>query len=115
MSVKPSVYRAQPGSKPASRTAPTSVRNLWATIRLLLIPSILSIVGMLMVILVPTGTIQWHWNDLWMSFLFIGLLYGIHVWLNITKPRADQVILPVVGVIMALGLVMMQRLEPSLA
>src|SRR5947209_11386625 len=114
MSVKPSVYRAQPGSKPASRTAAPFARNLWATIRrlrwtefrLLLIPSLLSIVGMLMVILVPTGAVQWQWTGIWQSFLFTGLLYGLHVWLNITRPRTDQVVLPLVGVIMALGLVM---------
>ena len=38
----------------------------------MLIPSLLSIIGMLMVILVPVGAAQWQWTDLWMSFLFIG-------------------------------------------
>jgi cell division protein FtsW (lipid II flippase) len=90
-------------------------RLRWTEFRLLLIPSLLSIVGMLMVILVPTGSVQWRWTDIWMSFLFIGLLYGVHAWLNVTRPRADQVLLPLVGTIMALGLVMIQRLEPSLA
>ena len=70
---------------------------------------------MLMVILVPTGAIHWEWKDMWMSFLFIGLLYGVHTWLNFSKPRADQVLLPIVAVIMSLGLVMVQRLEPALA
>ncbi|HMC96066.1 MAG TPA: hypothetical protein VKG92_00290, partial [Flavobacteriales bacterium] len=87
----------------------------WTEFRLLVIPALLSVVGMLMVILVPTGAIQWQWIDIWMSFVFIGLLYGIHIWLNITRPTADQVIFPIVCVVMALGLVMMQRLEPSLA
>ncbi len=92
------------------------VRGLrWTEFRLLIIPSILSIVGMLMVILVPTGSVQWQWTDLWMSFLFIGLLYGAHVLLNVTRPRADQVLLPLVGTLVVLGLVMIQRLEPSLS
>lgn len=101
--------------RPARKWFDTVKHLRWTEFRLLLAPSILSIVGMLMVILVPTGAIQWQWTDLWMSFLFIGLLYGIHVWLNFARPRADQVLLPVVAVIMALGLVMVQRLEPALA
>lgn len=91
------------------------IRDLrWTEFRLLLIPALLSIVGMLMVILVPTGAMQWQWKDLWMSFLFIGLAYGIHLYLNLAKPRADQVLLPIVATIMVLGLVMIQRLEPAL-
>lgn len=86
----------------------------WTEFRLLLIPSVLSIIGMLMVILVPTGAMQWQWKDLWMSFLFIGLTYGIHLYLNVAKPRADQVLLPIVATIMVLGLVMIERLEPAL-
>ena len=92
------------------------VRGLrWTEFRLLIIPSVLSIVGMLMVVLVPTGALQWQWTDLWMSFVFIGLLYAAHVWLNITRPRADQVLLPLVATIMTLGMVMVFRLEPVLA
>jgi cell division protein FtsW (lipid II flippase) len=49
-----------------------------------------------------------------MSFLFIGLLYGIHAWLNMTRPNADQVLLPITATIMVLGLVIIQRLEPAL-
>ena len=99
-----------------------SQRNFWSTVRgfrwrefrLLLAPSMLSIVGMLMVILVPTGDIQWQWKDIWMSFLFIGLIYGIHAWLNVTRPNADQVLLPLTATAMVLGLVIIQRLEPAL-
>src|SRR5438552_4244784 len=126
MSVKPSPYTPQTGTgslQAAPQVARAVPRSLWAAIRrlrwtefrLLLIPSLLSIIGMLMVILVPTGTIQWQWNDIWMSFLFTGLLYGSHVWLNIARPRADQVLLPMVATVTALGLVMIQRLEPALA
>jgi cell division protein FtsW (lipid II flippase) len=90
-------------------------RYRWTEFRLLLIPSLLSIIGMLMVILVPVGAAQWKWTDLWMSFLFIALLYGMHLWLHFTRPRTDQVLLPVVATATVLGLVMIQRLEPSLA
>ncbi|HVF99494.1 MAG TPA: FtsW/RodA/SpoVE family cell cycle protein [Chloroflexia bacterium] len=107
---------------PAVQPGPSRARQFWGTVRglrwtefrLLLIPSILSIVGMLMVILVPTGAMQWQWKDLWMSFVFIGLLAGLHLYLNVFKPRADQVLLPITATIMVLGLVMIQRLEPAL-
>ncbi len=108
----PSVHQT---GKLRKRTLWGRVRDLrWTEFRLLLIPSILSVIGMLMVILVPTGAMQWQWKDLWMSFLFIGLAYGIHLYLNLAKPRADQVLLPIVATIMVLGLVMIQRLEPAL-
>src|SRR4051794_5915718 len=97
---------AAPAQRRASRqvTGPTGwiaqIRRLrWTEFRLLIIPSVLSIVGMLMVILVPVGRVQWQWTDIWMSFLFIGLLYGAHAWLNVTRPRADQILLPVVATI----------------
>ncbi len=57
---------------------------------------------------------RWEWKDLWMSFLFIGLFYATHLWLNITRPGADQVLLPLVASLTMLGLVMVQRLEPAL-
>src|SRR5207302_10628536 len=61
------------------RSAWATVRRLrWTEFRLLLAPSLLSIIGMLMVILVPTGAIQWQWTGIWQSFLFTGLLYGLH-------------------------------------
>lgn len=99
------------------------IRRLrWTEFQLLVVPAVLSILGMIMVILVPTsiatnktaGDIVWHWPDLWMSFLFIALLAGIHLWLNITAPDADQVLLPVVATLTGLGLIMVQRLELSL-
>ena len=107
---------------PAVQTGPSRAGRFWGTVRslrwtefrLLLIPSILSIVGMLMVILVPTGEMQWQWKDLWMSFVFLGLLAALHLFLNFAKPRADQVLLPITATIMVLGLVMIQRLEPAL-
>jgi cell division protein FtsW (lipid II flippase) len=88
----------------------------WTEFWLLLIPSILSIVGMLIVIVVrpEAEVVQWEWKDLWMSFLFISLFYGTHVCLNLTRPGADQVLLPLVSTVTMLGLVMVQRLEPAL-
>lgn len=120
----PSTYHGKTGSlqNAAPGVASASPRRLWATIRrlrwtefrLLVAPSLVSIVGMLTVLLVQTGQTQWQWSDIGTSFVFIGLLYGIHTWLNVTKSHADQVLLPLVAVLMAIGLVTIQRLEPSL-
>ncbi|MDQ6693157.1 MAG: FtsW/RodA/SpoVE family cell cycle protein [Chloroflexota bacterium] len=111
----PSPIVRGPAVRANKRSFWSVLRDLrWTEFRLLLIPSILSIVGMLMVILVPTGVVHWEARDLWMSFLFIGLIYGLHMWLNFTKPHADQVLLPIVATIMVVGLVMIQRLEPAL-
>ena len=105
------------------RATLTLFRRLrWTELQLLVVPAVLSLLGMLMVILVPTyggtaqtaGAIVWHWPDLWMSFLFIALLLGIHIWLTATQPAADQVLLPVVAALTGLGLIMIQRLELSL-
>ena len=110
-----SPYKPVLAKPPSQRNFWLMVRGFrWREFRLLLLPSLLSIVGMLMVILVPTGDVQWQWKDIWMSFLFIGLLYGIHAWLNMTRPNADQVLLPITATIMVLGLVIIQRLEPAL-
>ncbi|MGI8587679.1 MAG: FtsW/RodA/SpoVE family cell cycle protein [Chloroflexia bacterium] len=86
----------------------------WTEFQLLLVPAILSLVGMLIVIVVPTEKLALTWRDLWMSFLFIGLLYATHFFLGATQRGADQVLLPVVGVITGLGMITIQRLQPSL-
>jgi len=108
------------------RTTFDRIRRLrWTEFQLLIIPAILSILGMLIVILVPSvpiftaattpaGAVSWGWADLWMSLLFVALLLGIHLWLNFTQPSADQILLPVVATLTVLGLIMIQRLEPSL-
>ncbi len=106
----------QGGAQPQAGVWSRWRRWRWTEFWLLVIPSLLSIVGMLTVIVVrpEAGAVQWEWKDLWMSFLFIGLFYATHVWLNITRPGADQVLLPLVASLTMLGLVMVQRLEPAL-
>ena len=89
---------------------------------MLIIPAVLSMMGMLMVILVPThrhatdrGRHAWNWTDLWMSFLFIALPGGHRtIWLNFTQPRRRPGLLPVVATLTGLGLIMIQRLQLSL-
>jgi len=87
----------------------------WTEFQLLVVPAVLSLVGMLIVIVVPTGDLHFTWRELWMSLLFVGLLYASHFFLGATQRRADQVLLPVVGAIVALGMIMIWRLQLSLS
>lgn len=92
------------------------LRSLRLTeLQLLLAPAALMLLGTLIVILVPLGTVSWTWRDLWMALVFIGLVLAIHVWFNYRERQADQVLLPLVTILAAMGLILIQRLEPSLA
>lgn len=84
-------------------------------LQLLFAPVALMLLGTLLVILVPLGTLTWTWRDLWMALVFIGLVLGIHVWFNYRERQSDQLLLPLVATLSALGLILIQRLEPSLA
>lgn len=42
-------------------------------------------------------------------------LFVVHIWLSLRHPRADQVLLPTAAMLAALSMVMVARLEPSLA
>ncbi|HUS17544.1 MAG TPA: FtsW/RodA/SpoVE family cell cycle protein [Chloroflexia bacterium] len=86
----------------------------WTEFQLLIVPAILSLVGMLIVIVVPTGNLSFTWRDLWMSLLFVGLLVATHLVLGAMSRGADQILLPAVAIITALGLIMIQRLQLSL-
>src|SRR3954453_17598459 len=86
----------------------------WTEFQLLIVPAALGVIGMLIVIVVPTGNLSFTWRDLWMSLLFVGLLLGTHLFLGATQRGADQVFLPIVGVIIALGMIMIWRLQLSL-
>ena len=86
----------------------------WTEFQLLVVPAVISLIGMLIVLAVPAGDLHFNWRDLWMSLLFIGLVYGTHLFLGATNRGADQVLLPLVAGIVALGLITIWRLEPSL-
>jgi cell division protein FtsW (lipid II flippase) len=89
-------------------------RLRFTELQLLLVPSALMLLGTLIVILVPQGTMSWTWRDIWMALVFIGLLVATHIWLNYRGRRSDQLLIPVIASLSALGLILIQRLEPSL-
>jgi cell division protein FtsW (lipid II flippase) len=81
---------------------------------LLLPPSLLAVLGMLMIFLVPTGRVQWTWGDIWVSLAFAAIVLGISVTFGIRGFNGDQVVLPVIASLSILGLLMIQRLHPDL-
>ncbi len=87
----------------------------WIEIQLLVVPSLISLLGLAMVLLAPLNAFSLTWRDLWTSIVFIALLFAVNIWLTISRPDADQVIFPVVAMLTALGLTMSQRLQPSLS
>ncbi len=84
-----------------------------AEIQLLIVPALLAVVGMLLVILVPRKAVNWEAKDLWMTFVFIGLLVVSHLILTFALPKADQMVLPLISSLTAIGLVMAYRLDST--
>ena len=81
---------------------------------LLIPPALLAIVGMLMIFLVPTGQVDWSWNDIWVSLAFAGAMLGMSLTFSIRGFRGDQLILPLVAALAVIGILMIQRLHPDL-
>jgi cell division protein FtsW (lipid II flippase) len=79
------------------------------------VPSLLAVLGQLIVFLVPIGDVAFTWRDIWVSLAFVALLYGMHFWFSAMGFRGDQTLLPLVATLAGLGLVMIMRLQPALA
>jgi len=100
---------------PKAKKPPRLRRQLrWTELQLLLLPIALVLIGMIIVISVPHQQVGWSARDLWMTFVFIGLVIGSNLALTIWLPRSDQLILPLISSLTAFGLIMTQRLETSL-
>ncbi|HEX5506233.1 MAG TPA: FtsW/RodA/SpoVE family cell cycle protein [Thermomicrobiales bacterium] len=82
--------------------------------QLLIVPSLLVVVGLLTIVLVPRGDTAFTWRDIWVSFAFIGILFGLNAWFSAMGFRGDQLVLPLVATLAGLGLIVIQRLQPAL-
>ncbi len=82
--------------------------------QLLIVPSLATIVGLLTIYLASTGTLDWDWRDIWISFAFMGAVMAITLIFSATRFTGDQVIFPLTVVLSGLGLLVIQRLQPSL-
>lgn len=83
-------------------------------LRLLIPPSLLAIIGMLMIFLVPTGRVEWSWSDIWVSLVFAGAVIAMSLTFGIRGFHGDQLVLPLVATLSIIGILMIQRLHPDL-
>lgn len=90
-------------------------RPRWTELRLLFLPATMTLIGLLTIVLVPRATIEWSWGDLWVGFAFGGLALGVSLAFSAARFTGDQLILPLVTTVSAIGLLEMQRLGPALA
>lgn len=98
-----------------SRLSAALGRVRFTELQLLVVPSLLTIVGLLTIFLASTKDLNWHWSDIWVSLAFMAGVFGISFWLSAAGFRGDQVIFPIVVALSGLGLLMIQRLGPDLA
>ena len=83
--------------------------------QLLIAPSLMALIGLLTIFLVPRGSQSWTWSDIWVSVAFVTVLFAMTVSFSLLGFRGDQTLLPVTAVLAGLGLLVVQRLHPSLA
>jgi cell division protein FtsW (lipid II flippase) len=90
-------------------------RIRFTELQLLVVPSLMTVVGLLTIYLASTRDLNWDWRDIWVSLAFMGAVFSISGWLSITGFRGDQVLFPIVVSLSGLGLLLIQRLGPDLA
>ncbi|MGH9173972.1 MAG: FtsW/RodA/SpoVE family cell cycle protein, partial [Vicinamibacterales bacterium] len=89
-------------------------RIRFTELQLLIVPSAMTIVGLLTIYLASTRDLDWRWQDIWISLAFMGAVFFISAWLSATGFKGDQVLFPIVVCIAGLGLLVIQRLSPDL-
>lgn len=98
------------------RRAPGPIGRLRLTELQLLVPAaLMTIVGLLTIYLAPRGDLLWDWSDIRVSLIYAAAIAGISIGFSVVRLGADQVILPLVAMLAALGLLIVQRLGPALA
>lgn len=86
----------------------------WLELQLLVIPAAVSLIGLLTIALARVGSTRWSWGDLTVSLIFIVAVFATSFWLTLLKVQGDQIFLPIVVMLACLGLLLSQRLGPSL-
>lgn len=79
-------------------------------LELLLFPSALIVGGLLLLTIVERGVVNWQPRDLSTSAAFVAALLLVHAFFTFRRFRGDQVLFPLVAMLTALGLVLIQRL-----
>jgi cell division protein FtsW (lipid II flippase) len=89
-------------------------RLRFTELQLLIVPSAMTIVGLLTIYLASTRDLDWDWRDIWVSLAFMGVVIAMSLVFSISGFAGDQVIFPVTVAISGLGLLVIQRLAPAL-
>jgi cell division protein FtsW (lipid II flippase) len=92
-------------------------RYRWRELQLLLLPALFMLTGMFMLILVDNEAKQINLptiDSLVPAIGVIAALLTMHILLTIILPQADQVLLPIVGLLSIFGVLMALRLGPQL-
>lgn len=74
-----------------------------------------AVLGLLMIVLVPTGEVRWSWGEIWVSIAFAGVMFGMSLTFGLRGFRGDQVLMPLTCGLAVIGLLMIQRLHPDMA
>lgn len=83
-------------------------------LQLLVVPSAMTIVGLLTIYLASTRDLDWNWRDIWVSLAFMVVVFAVSLWFGITRLGGDQVLFPITATLCGLGLLLIQRLGPAL-
>ena len=104
---------------PLRRRSPGSPRPVgrlrFTELQLLVAPALMTIVGLLTIYLAPRSDLLWNWGDIRVSLIYAAVIAAISVGFSVIRFRADQIVLPLVTMLAALGLLIVQRLQPDLA
>lgn len=83
-------------------------------LQLLIVPSAMTVVGLLTIYLASTRDLNWDWRDIWASLAFMGIVFAVSFWFSLSRFRGDQVLFPLTAALCGLGLLVIQRLGPDL-
>ncbi|MBI3967188.1 MAG: FtsW/RodA/SpoVE family cell cycle protein [Chloroflexi bacterium] len=85
----------------------------WRELSLLFWPMALFALGAATLALIRRGDLAQR--DFLLAVAFVGLLLALHAWLTWRHRGADQVLLPVAAMLVAVGLTIVARLQPAVA
>jgi cell division protein FtsW (lipid II flippase) len=79
-----------------------------------MVPTAMTVVGLLTIYLASTRDLDWDWRDIWVSLAFMGGVFSMSLWFSLRRFQGDQVIFPLTVSLSGLGLLLIQRLKPDL-
>lgn len=91
-----------------------AARIRFTELQLLVVPSAMTVVGLLTIYLASTRDLDWDWRDIWVSLAYMAVVFVVSIWFSLTGFDGDQVLFPLTATLCGLGLLVIQRLGPDL-